>query len=209
MSDERFATSLRAEIEALVGRYEEVARAFREPAESRIRALEAALAEKAARLAEVEAELERVRGQKSALDDAFSAEKAFVDAALGVAASELGDALGRAAGPLDRSAATYARLKDRKLDAVLASALRDRGRQIAMRPVSPEEKAALTALATAARCELVEPAVGTKFSPSSMEKAQTAPDPAEEGNVLACLLPGLRLAGETGQLVFPSVKVAT
>jgi hypothetical protein len=42
-----------------------------------------------------------------------------------------------------------------------------------------------------------------------MDKAATASDPAEEGNVLECLLPGLRRVGTDGSLVFPRVRVAT
>jgi hypothetical protein len=42
-----------------------------------------------------------------------------------------------------------------------------------------------------------------------MDKAMVQADPAEEGNVLECLMPGLRLAGTDGALVFPRVLVAT
>ncbi|MCU0686313.1 MAG: hypothetical protein MUF34_29385, partial [Polyangiaceae bacterium] len=57
--------------------------------------------------------------------------------------------------------------------------------------------------------ELIDPAPGTRFSTQTMEKAGTLADPAEEGNVTRCALPGLRLRGTDGALVFPRVVVAT
>jgi hypothetical protein len=76
-------------------------------------------------------------------------------------------------------------------------------------PLLERERTALTALATIAGCEEIDPPVGTRFSATSMEKSGTLSDPAEEGNVLSCALPGLRRAGTEGALVFPRVVVAT
>ena len=79
----------------------------------------------------------------------------------------------------------------------------------AQAPLLEREKSALPGMAAAAGCELIAPATGTKFSPQSMEKASTVSEPAEEGNVVECAMPGLRRSGTEGALVFPRVVVAT
>jgi len=143
------------------------------------------------------------------LADAFAKETAFVAAAAELAGTKLGRALEQALGrPLGADAATYAELKAARPDVVLTHAFKSRGRRIVTQPLGAEERAALDSLAAAAGCELIEPELGTRFSSLSMDKADTAPDPAEADNVLECLMPGLRLAGSDGSLVFPRVRVA-
>jgi hypothetical protein len=75
-------------------------------------------------------------------------------------------------------------------------------------PLSALERLALEHLAEAAACELIVPKLGARFSSTEMDQLDTRPDPAEEGNVLECMMPGLRLAGSDGALVFPKVRVA-
>jgi hypothetical protein len=155
-------------------------------------------------------ELAGARQVGEALEGAFAAERAFVEAALVVRDSPLFASLVAALGrPIDGSPATYAALKERRPDAVLAFALKERGRLLAQSPLAAAERVALTRLAEAADGELIDPAPGTRFSTQTMEKAGTLADPAEEGNVTRCALPGLRLRGTDGALVFPRVVVAT
>jgi hypothetical protein len=234
MGAEPFATALRAEIEALVARYEALCRAHAQAleaargrhdeqarrdkealereAERWMREAESAAARAAAleeRVADLEARLARAEGDARALGRAFAQESAFVAAAATAEPTSLGEALrGAFGGALEAAPAAYASLKERRPDAVLASAIKERGRSAAHSPLSATEAAALEALARAAGCELIAPAPGVRFSSSSMDKALSVPDPAEEGNVLECLVPGLRLAGSDGALVFPRVKVA-
>jgi hypothetical protein len=140
----------------------------------------------------------------------FTAERRFVEAAADLAGSLLGEALAAAAGrALDATSATHAALKARGLEAALVTAVRDRGRSAAAAPLLERERGALAALAKIAGCELYAPAAGTRFTVASMEKAATVSDPAEEGNVVDCAMPGLRRAGSDGALVFPRVVVAT
>ena len=143
------------------------------------------------------------------LADAFAKETAFVAAARDLAGTKLGKALEQALKrPLTADAATYAELKAARPDVVLTHAFKSRGRRIVTQPLAPQERAALADLAAAAGCQLIEPALGMRFSSLSMDKADTASDPAEADNVLECLIPGLRLAGSDGSLVFPRVRVA-
>jgi hypothetical protein len=251
MSDS-FAFQLRAEIDAVVGRYEALVRALAEvraheadalraevarlTAEAdRLRAegaaqaaevqrLSALSAEQQARIAGLEGELSRAKERagelakaaeeaqatSQAYEEQFAAEKRFVDACAPLAGSLMVEVieavLGRA---VDGTSATFAVLKARGLEATLVAAFKDRGRGTAQAPLLEREKGALAALAAAAGCELIAPAAGTRFSPSSMEKGGTVSDPAEEGNVVSTAMPGLRRAGTEGALVFPRVVVAT
>jgi len=146
----------------------------------------------------------------SALEEQFASEKRFVLACASSSGTMLDDALKTAIGrDLDPGPALYSALKSRGLEVVLVAAVKDRGRTVAQAPLLEREKSVLPALATAAGCDLVIPTHGTRFQSSSMDKAATAIDPAEEGNVVECLLPGLRRAGTEGSLVFPRVRVAT
>ncbi|HEU4539077.1 MAG TPA: hypothetical protein VFS00_33380 [Polyangiaceae bacterium] len=155
-------------------------------------------------------ELLGARQAGEALEGAFAPERAFVEAALVVRDAPLFAALVAALGrPLEPSPAAYAALKERRPDAVLTFALKERGRMLAQAPLAAAERVALTRLAEAAESELIDPAPGTRFSSQTMEKAGTLVDPAEEGNVTRCALPGLRLRGTEGALVFPRVVVAT
>lgn len=145
-----------------------------------------------------------------ALDEQFAQEKAFVEAALSVRGEGLFDALQQHLGTsLEASPGCYGALKARKPDAVLLGALRERGRSVQRDPLSPDESEALEAIARAAGCALVTVSPGTRFNAAQMERASTRSDPAEEGNVLECVLPGLRLAGSPGSLLHPRVVVAT
>ncbi len=245
MSDETFAAALRAEIDAVVGRYEALVRAFgalgnRETEALRAEAatlasdnqrLRAAAVEAREELAALRARVEdlarerdeaRARadvleGQAHAAMEAtlsyeeqFTAEKRFVEAGKDLGGSLLGDALVAALGrALEPTSASYAALKARGLEAALVAALKDRGRSALSAPLLERERTALAALAMIAGCELVTPASGTRFSAASMEKAGQVSEPAEEGNVTECAIPGLRRAGTDGALVFPRVVVAT
>lgn len=261
MRDKPFTAALRAEIDAVVARYEalatahaealdaaraqevaalraeitalkdELGRTRREAAEALARAeaahkgelererraladaraaMEAELAQASARLRATEAEAQAARAATNALEEQFTAERRFIEACNAIAGSLLHEAirgaLGRETTP---GPATYAALKGRGVEAVLTAALKERGRRVVEAPLLENERNALKAIAAAAGCELIVPAAGTRFSASSMDKASTAPEPAEEGNVLECLMPGSRLAGTEGALVFPRVLVAT
>ncbi len=174
------------------------------------RQLELARAEATRRLAQVEGALREVKQEAETLSEAFAAERAFVEATQGLDGSMLLDALRAALGAdLNAAPGTYATIKARRPDALLTHALKERGRSVVTAPLSDRERASLPALAAAAGCELISPEHGARFSPSAMDKAMTQADPAEEGNVLDCLLPGLRLAGTDGAMVFPRVLVAT
>ncbi|MDI1435346.1 hypothetical protein [Polyangium sorediatum] len=162
------------------------------------------------RVESLEAEVRAGAAVASALEEQFSAEKRFVVACADVSGTMMESALCAALGrDLSASPALYAALKAKGLEGVLVGAFKERGRAIAHAPLLERERAPLAALASAAGCELVTPTAGTRFSASSMEKAATTSDPAEEGNVVECMLPGLRRAGTEGMLVFPRVRVAT
>ena len=236
---ETFSAALRAEIEAVVMRYEALVSSRVEAAErdgsagardelAKLRAERDEMSRELAtlrvqrerlsleldgareRIAALEAEVRAGVAAASALEEQFSAEKRFVSACDEVSGTMLEGALRSAIGrDLAASPALYAALKAKGLEGVLVGAFKERGRTIAHAPLLERERAPLSALASAAGCELVAPTAGTRFSTSSMEKAATASDPAEEGNVVDCLLPGLRRAGTEGLLVFPRVRVAT
>jgi hypothetical protein len=243
--DETFAEALRAEIVAVVCRYEALVRtvtalgsretdALRAEAATlaadnhRLRAaaaeardelttLRARVADLSRDLEEARVRADRLEGQAHAAMEAtlsyeeqFTAEKRFVEAGRDLTGSLLGDALVAAAGrALDATSASYAALKARGLTAALTAALKDRGRTALSAPLLEKERTALVALAMIAGCELVTPEPGTRFVAASMEKAGQVSEPAEEGNVIECALPGLRRAGTEGALVFPRVVVAT
>lgn len=249
MSVESFRDALRAEIEAVVARWEVLAAARAEIAAlAPSREIEAVKAERAALAAEIDqrrsalAEAEaanvalraRVADLERALRDAnernaqleeqnraamettveleqqFSAERRFVTACRGLASTMLGDALKSAAGrDVDATSATYGALKTKGLEVVIAQTFKERGRNVAQAPLLDKERSALAGIAEAAGCELVEPEPGTRFSGASMDRAGTRSDPAEEGNVIECLMPGVRRAGTEGALVLPRVIVAS
>jgi hypothetical protein len=171
---------------------------------------EAKLAEARRKAEAAERELDSTRHVADSLNEAFAAERALVEAAQGLDGTLLHEALRTALG-VDWSAspAVYAQIKARRPDALLSLAIKDRGRQVLTTALGDREKTALRALAAAAGCELITPEHGARFSVSAMDKASTEQDPAEEGNVLDCLMPGLRLAGTEGAMVFPRVVVAT
>jgi hypothetical protein len=156
------------------------------------------------------ADLELARSAAASLGEAFASERAFVEAAVGLDGTLLLEAIRGVLG-CDPAAtpAVYSELKSRKADVVLTHVLKERGRTASSAPLSERERTALRRLADAAGCELIVPDHGTRFSPSNMEKASTLSDPAEEGNVIDTLVPGLRLASTEGALVFPRVVVAT
>lgn len=222
---ESFAAALRAEIEAVVTRYEALVASRDElaavlsgarEAEGLRRELDALRGERDALLRELEEARARIReleagaAAASALAEQFTAERQFVEAGAGAAGTMLGDALRGALGrELEGSPAAYAALKAKGLEAVLIGAFKERGRSVGGAPLLEREKSPLAALAAAAGCELITPEEGTRFVPASMDKAASVSDPAEEGNVVECLLPGLRRAGTEGALVFPRVRVAT
>jgi DNA repair exonuclease SbcCD ATPase subunit len=186
-----------------------IADAERRLAETQAEA-EARLAAAQRKAAEAERELTSTRHVADSLNEAFAAERALVEAAQGLDGTLLHEALRGALGAdLTASPAVYAQIKARRPDALLSQAIKERGRQILTTALGDREKNALRALAAAAGCELISPEHGARFSPSAMDKASTEQDPAEEGNVLECLMPGLRLAGTEGAMVFPRVVVAT
>ncbi|HLM73961.1 MAG TPA: hypothetical protein VK459_14750 [Polyangiaceae bacterium] len=193
----------------LAGAKEEAARE-REAAREAIAKATQAIEEERKRSSEIQAEARAAAEAAEELQGTFAGERKFVEASRGLEGSMLMTALEGALGrALDRSAATSAALKARGLDNVLAQAVRERGRQAAQAPLLEREKSAIGALAAAAGCSLIIPDAGVRFSPGSMDKAASVSDPAEEGNVVECLVPGLRLAGTDGSLVLPRVVVAT
>ncbi|MDI3292006.1 hypothetical protein [Polyangium sp. 15x6] len=236
---ETFSAALRAEIEAIVMRYEALVSSRVEAAEregagavqgelAKLRAERDELSRELAtlrvqrerlsldldtareRIAALEAEVRAGAAAASALEEQFSAEKKFVSACDDVTGTMLEGALRASLGrDLAASPALFAALKAKGLEVVLVGAFKERGRTIAHAPLLERERNPLAALASAAGCELVAPTAGTRFSASAMEKAATTSDPAEEGNVVECMLPGLRRAGTEGMLVFPRVRVAT
>jgi predicted nucleic acid-binding Zn-ribbon protein len=174
------------------------------------RQLDEARAEASQRLAQVEGALREVQQEAESLSEAFASERVFIEVCQSIEGTALHDALRQAFGEeFSPQPSTYAALKARRPDAILTHAFKERGRLIVAAPLTAVERAALPRLAEASGCELIEPEHGVRFASSSMDKASTQPDPAEEGNVLGCLMPGLRLAGTEGALVFPRVLVAS
>lgn len=249
---ESFASALRAEIDAVVGRYEALVRALAEvgsreaeglradvarlSAEAeRLRAdvasrdleiarLSGLAAERAAKIEALDRELSGAKERAAALaktaedaqavslayEEQFAAERKFVEACGDLAGSLLAEAITAIVGrAVDATQATFAALKAKGLESVLAGVLKERGRSTGHAPLLERERAALPGLAAAAHCELIVPVDGTRFSASSMEKGGSVSDPAEEGNVVSTAMPGLRRAGTEGALVFPRVVVAT
>jgi predicted RNase H-like nuclease (RuvC/YqgF family) len=169
-----------------------------------------ALAEAQEQIAKLHAKLELTAEESRVFADAFASEIAFVKACEGEKDSSLMNAIREASGcDLEAAPSAYGALKQARLDVVLTRAVRERGRTTIDLPLTQRERTALAALAQAAGCDLIEPPLGARFDTELMDKVTTALDPSEEGNVLACLMPGLRLAGTEGALVFPKVKVAT
>jgi hypothetical protein len=249
---ETFAGALRAEIDAVVGRYEALVRALAEAGgretetlraeaarlaaeNERLRADVAAQKTEAARLEEKLAAAERraedlarelararetaeqqekvaqaAQAVTQAYEEQFAAERRFVEACRDLGGSLLGEAIAAVVGrAVDATSATFAVLKGKGLEATLAAVFKERGRSAATAPLLERERAALGGLAAAAGCELIVPAAGTRFSAAAMERAGSVSEPAEEGNVVSCAMPGLRRAGTEGALVFPRVVVAT
>lgn len=249
---ETFSAALRAELDAVVGRYEALVRALAAVSErdaedkraeiarlasevERLRAdsgaqsveiarLTSLAEDRARRIDELERDIANERRKAGALartaqeaqavslayEEQFSAERRFVDACGEIAGSLLIETIVAILGrPLDGTSATFAALKGRGLEPTLAAVFKERGRSTGHAPLLERERAALPALAAAAGCELIVPADGTRFSAGSMEKGGTLSDPAEEGNVVSCAMPGLRRTGTDGALVFPRVVVAT
>lgn len=244
-----FALALRAEIDAVVARYEALARAHEETV-SAVRAretdalgkelsearlerdrLRAEAGEQRAEIATLRAELQaisrdldaaRARAEElvgaarsageaaRALAEQFVAEDRFVTACAGLSGSLLGEALKSALGrEIAADPATYAALKGRGLEIVLTLTFKERGRSVVQAPLLERERAALPGIAAAAGCELLIPTPGTRFAATAMDKASSVSQPAEEGNVVECLIPGARRSGTEGALVLPRVVVAT
>lgn len=159
-------------------------------------------------LRRLEGQLRELGQQVQTLDEQFVGERAFVDAIATAATTPLFEAVQQSLGaPVEPTPACFALLKSKKPDAVLAQAMRERGRAVVRAPLSDRERASLGALAGAAGCELIDVSVGVRFSPLVMEKALTRVDPSEEDMVLECLFPGLRIAGTDGSLLHPRVVV--
>lgn len=192
--------------------------------EAAARSLDAALQREAAECARLRAALQQAEAVAAAsaqqaqqaqrdlgaLGEQFAAERDFARAAKGASGTILGDALDAALGcAVDASPTALGALKSRRPDAVLAAAMRERGRTVARAPLSDAEREALAAMARAAGCELVEVEVGARYVASGMEKVGTRAEPAEEDHVLACAMPGLRLGGASGAAVQPRVIVGT
>jgi hypothetical protein len=212
MNGETFAAALRAEIEALVLRYEALVRALGRAAPAEGAAPEPDPAAEALRAENrrLEARVADLERDLATYEAELLAERRFVEAARDTAGSLLGEALAGAVGrALDATPAAYAALKARGLPATLVAAMKDRGRSVGQASLLDRERAALDALAAAAGCELVAPAAGTRFAAAAMEKASTVSDPAEEGNVISVAMPGLKRAGTDGALVLARVVVAT
>jgi hypothetical protein len=212
----RETEALRAEAARLAAENQKLRREAAEH-EAETATLTARVAELERALAEARGEVTRLEGlahaaleQTLSYEEQFLAEKRFVEACRDLGGSLLGEALTAAVGrPVEPGSATYAGLNARGLENALVAAVKDRGRSVGSAPLLERERTALTALAAIAGCEAIAPAVGTRFSATSMERSGSVSDPAEEGNVVSCALPGLRRAGTEGALVFPRVVVAT
>ncbi len=168
------------------------------------------LARVQAELADREDEARSLAAQVQSLDAQFVAERAFVDALLGVEASALFDAaqvtLGAA---LEATPGCYGQVKTKRMDAVLTGAVRERGRSAVRSALTADEGVALAKAAAAAGCDLVVPEVGQRFNAATMDKAGERAEPADEGLVVACVMPGVRLVGTAGAVVHPRVIVGT
>lgn len=175
-----------------------------------MRAQAAELARVQSELAERDDEARALAAQVQSLGAQFTAEREFVTALLGAAGTGLLEAAQASLGAaLEATPGCYGLVKTRRMDAVLAGAVRERGRSAARSGLTAEERAALAKAAAAAGCELVEPDVGQRYNAAAMEKAGERAEPADEGLVVACVMPGLRLAGTAGAVVHPRVIVGT
>lgn len=182
------------------------ARQLQESVRARTEELAAARRELEAR----EDEARALAAQVETLGAQFAAERDFVAALLGAAGTGLAEAAQGALGAaLEATPGCYGLVKTRRMDAVLTAAVRERGRTAAKAELTAEERAALAKAAQAAGCELVEPPVGQRFHAAAMDKAGERAEPADEGLVVACVMPGLRLAGTAGAVVHPRVIVGT
>jgi hypothetical protein len=197
--------SLRALDEALQREAAECARLRDALARAEAAAAASARSAEAAR-----ADLDAKSVSLDALRAQFAAESAFAQGALLAPASVLLDAVSVALGAaVDATPATYAALKSRRPEAVLAAAMRERGRTVARAALTEPDSRALAAMAAAAGAELVVAEHGARYTASSMEKVGTRAEPAEEDNVLECAMPGLRMGGAQGLAVQPRVIVGT
>ena len=188
--------------------HEKVEKERRRTNEASSRAAES-LAEARLKIGELSNELDLVAEESRVFEEVFAGEVAFVEACLPIANTPLSEAVREAAGiDIELAPSVYGNLKRERLDVLLTRAVRERGRSTVDRPLSVEERIALQHMADAAGCELILPVLGVRYDADEMDKVTTASDPSEEGNVLACLMPGLRLAETEGALVFPKVKVA-
>lgn len=148
--------------------------------------------------------------QVQSLGAQFTAEREFVAALTAVPSSALVDGAQVALGAtLEATPGCYGALKAKRMDAVLAGAMRERGRGAVRAALTDDERRALARAAAAAGCELVEAPVGQRYSPTTMDKAGERAEPADEGLVVACAMPGLRLTGSAGSLVHARVIVGT
>jgi hypothetical protein len=144
------------------------------------------------------------------LDEQFVHEKSFVAAVLSATNTGIFEATQTSAGvAIEHSPQCYGAIKARKAEAILALAMRERGRTVARIHLTQDERIALGAMADAAGCQLIDVQIGQRFSSTTMEKAATRVEPADEDHVLECLMPGLRMAETTGAVVHPRVVVAT
>lgn len=156
----------------------------------------------------LEARLGEVSGLSKMLDEVFDGERRFVSSCQRAAGTLFFDAVAQALGAaVEATPEVFGAIKAKRADVVLTHAIQDRGAKVVQMPLADTERAAMQGMAEAAGCELIVPDMGTRYSSQSMDRAATARDPAEEGNVVECLMPGLRLAGSAGALVFPKVKV--
>jgi hypothetical protein len=118
------------------------------------------------------------------------------------------DALTAAVGvSIEPNPQCYGALKSKRMDLVLGTAMRERGRTVARAPLTEAEGRALAAMSTAAGCELAPVTLGTRYASATMEKVGTRVDPADEDLVLECAMPGLRILGAPGLAVQPRVIV--
>ena len=214
-----FEAQLKQHVAATAGAHERARATLTE----RVAVLEGRLAEATLATQQADAENDHLRAEKASLeaqlrslgerveslDEQFAPERAFVAALLGVPDSGLFEAAEQVvAQPLEASPACYGALKARGLEVVLTQSVRERGRTSSRNVIEPAELGALRAMADAAGCRLLEVAIGTRFASSSMEKAGERSSPSEEGEVLECVMPGLRRTDAPGSLVFPRVVVA-
>jgi predicted nuclease with TOPRIM domain len=160
--------------------------------------------------ATLRADVTSLGARVQSLDEQFVHEKSFVVALLAAANTGIFEATQTSSGiAIEHSPQCYGAIKARKAESILALAMRERGRTVARIQLTQDERIALSAMADAAGCQLIEVQVGQRFSSATMEKTATRVEPADEDHVLECLMPGLRMAETTGAVVHPRVVVAT